>query len=134
MTVDRVRAYSSMTVRSVGLPKHLLNDPDGNKLTPADTPQHGNQVSENVDMKTEVGSHYDGFLDEESGDEADSAPFPGREPVLPESRLSLAPPTQEEVHREFAKMMSERLVQAAILAGAKDNITVMIILLPGSGV
>jgi serine/threonine protein phosphatase PrpC len=36
-------------------------------------------------------------------------------------------------HREFAKVMAEHLVQAALQAGARDNITVTIALLPGCG-
>ena len=52
--------------------------------------------------------------------------------TLPESHL-LAAITREEVQREFARAMAERLVHAALLTGAKDNITVMVVLLPGCG-
>ena len=41
--------------------------------------------------------------------------------------------TKEEIQRDYARALSERLTQAALLAGAKDNITVMVILLPGCG-
>ena len=52
--------------------------------------------------------------------------------TLPESHL-FAAVTREEVQREFARAMAERLVHAALLGGAKDNITVMVVLLPGCG-
>ena len=52
--------------------------------------------------------------------------------TLPESYAS-APISREEVQREFARAMAERLVQAALLAGAKDNITATVVLLPGCG-
>ena len=52
--------------------------------------------------------------------------------TLPESHL-FAAITREEVQREFACAMAERLVHAALLTGAKDNITVMVVLLPGCG-
>ena len=51
-------------------------------------------------------------------------------PVLRERE---EPMTRVEVHREYAKRMAERLTQAALLAGGRDNITVMVVLLPGSG-
>ena len=41
--------------------------------------------------------------------------------------------TVEEVRSEVAQVMAETLTQAALLAGAKDNITVMVLLLPGAG-
>ena len=52
--------------------------------------------------------------------------------TLPESGLYAAI-TREEIQREFARAMAERLVHAALLAGAKDNITVMVVLLPACG-
>ena len=88
------------------------------------------------DMQTEIGSHH-GDQDEDSGNEADVetcldnlSPFPG---CL--SRISMAggPLTKEQVQRNQAKMMAEHLVQAALLAGAKDNVSVMVVLLPGCG-
>ncbi len=52
--------------------------------------------------------------------------------TMPGSRLSVSI-TRDEIHREFARAMSERLVHAAIMAGAKDNITATVVLLPGCG-
>ena len=41
--------------------------------------------------------------------------------------------TQEGVHKQFAQLLSERLCEAALMAGTKDNVTVMIVLFPGCG-
>lgn len=88
------------------------------------------------DMQTEVGSRH-GDQDEDSGNEADvdtylenMSPFPGTI-----SRISVTggPVTKEQVQRNQAKLMAEHLVQAALLAGAKDNVSVMVVLLPGCG-
>lgn len=51
------------------------------------------------------------------------------------SRLHLGqyPPSKDEHLREFAKVLSERLVQAALMAGARENITALVVLLPGCG-
>ncbi|WAR11454.1 PP2D1-like protein [Mya arenaria] len=86
------------------------------------------------DMQTEVGSHQGDESD--SGNEADvesyldNVSFPGSI-----SRISLfdGPPSREQIQRNHAQYMAQHLVQAALLAGAKDNVTVMIVLLPGSG-
>lgn len=40
---------------------------------------------------------------------------------------------RQRVQRGFASAMAEKLTQAAILAGSRHNVTVMIILLPASG-
>ena len=40
---------------------------------------------------------------------------------------------QEGVHKQFAQLLAERLSEAALMAGAKDNITVMVMLFPGCG-
>ena len=88
------------------------------------------------DMQTELGS-CQGDDDDDSGNEADvdtcidnMSPFPGTI-----SRISMTggPVTKEQVQRNQAKMMAEHLVQAALMAGAKDNVSVMVVLLPGCG-
>ena len=43
------------------------------------------------------------------------------------------PKTPQDFRREKAKEMAEQLTQAALLAGSKNNITVMVLLLPGCG-
>ena len=43
------------------------------------------------------------------------------------------PPTRAEYLRDFAKILSERLVQAALMAGSRENVSALIILLPGCG-
>ncbi|XP_064646848.1 protein phosphatase 2C-like domain-containing protein 1 isoform X2 [Lineus longissimus] len=93
-------------------------------------------MSPNADLKTEVGSQVLDIYDEggDSGNEGDietSTDYLSFGGML--SRASEYPLTREVIQREFAKAMSEKLVQAALLAGAKDNITVMVILLPGCG-
>lgn len=35
-------------------------------------------------------------------------------------------------HRQLAKLLSERLVQSALLAGAKDNVSAVVVVLPGT--
>lgn len=91
------------------------------------------QLSITDDLQTEIGSHYDGMDGGESGHEADVDTNTDLLSIPANSRLSNYVPTREETQRDFAKAMSERLVQAALLAGAKDNISVMVILLPGCG-
>ena len=88
------------------------------------------------DMQTEIGSRH-GNQDEDSGNEADVdtcldnlSPFPG---CLSRISMNGGPLTREQVQRNQAKMMAEHLVQAALLAGAKDNVSVMVVLLPGCG-
>lgn len=88
------------------------------------------------DMQTEIGSRH-GDHDEDSGNEADVdtcldnlSPFPG---CISRISMSGGPLTKEQVQRNQAKMMAEHLVQAALLAGAKDNVSVMVVLLPGCG-
>ena len=55
---------------------------------------------------------------------------------LPGSRASEEeePATPAEAARDIAKRMAERLTQAALMAGARDNVTVIVMLLPGSQV
>ena len=86
------------------------------------------------DLKTENGSHV-GPFEEESGNEADVDTIGDFMSLPTNSRLSFNPSmTREHLQRDLSKTMAEHLVQAALLAGAKDNITVMVILLPGCGV
>ena len=85
-----------------------------------------------ADMQTEVGSRIDGDFNDEDY-EADIDTFTDGL-TLCESALSGRVPTKEEMQRDYAKTMAERLVQAALLAGTKDNITVMVVLLPGCGI
>lgn len=49
------------------------------------------------------------------------------------SQISGQALTREEIQREYSKILAERLIQAALLAGAKDNLTVMVVLFPGCG-
>ncbi|XP_078323765.1 protein phosphatase 2C-like domain-containing protein 1 isoform X2 [Crassostrea virginica] len=86
------------------------------------------------DLKTENGSHV-GPFEEESGNEADVDTIGDFMSLPTNSRLSFNPSmTREHLQRDLSKTMAEHLVQAALLTGAKDNITVMVILLPGCGV
>ena len=87
-----------------------------------------------VDLKTEIGSNVDDSGDE-SGNEADIDTYGDYLSIPAFSRLSNMNPnhSRDIFHREFAKVMAEHLVQAALQAGARDNITVTIALLPGCG-
>ena len=85
-----------------------------------------------ADMQTEIGSQND----TDSGNEADVDSY--LENVsFPEaiSRISMVdgPPSKEQLQRNQAEFMAEHLVQAALLAGAKDNLTAIVVLLPGCG-
>ncbi|KAK6165769.1 hypothetical protein SNE40_022628 [Patella caerulea] len=81
-----------------------------------------------ADLKTEVGSHCGEDLDTSLHDnEMISMPVNCH---IPDHK----PETQSDFRRELAKSMAEHLVQAALLAGSRDNVTVMITLLPGCGV
>lgn len=93
-----------------------------------------NTPNTDIDLKTEVGSHINDF-DDESGNEADVETYGDYLSIPAFSRMSQMNPNQsrDAFHREFAKVMAEHLVQAALQAGAKDNITVMVTLLPGCG-
>jgi len=75
-----------------------------------------------VDLITEAGSEAE-HTEAGSGDEDDDS-------LILEPRVT----TRREMHRQLARAMSERLTQAALIAGARDNITVMVVLLPGCGV
>ena len=44
------------------------------------------------------------------------------------------PMTVEDYRREMAGSMAEYLTQAALLAGSRRNVTVMVVLLPGCGI
>ncbi|KAK7111235.1 protein phosphatase 2C-like domain-containing protein 1 isoform X2 [Littorina saxatilis] len=97
--------------------------------TSSATKEEGRRI--NADMKTEVGSHFgdvdDQLLSHRGGHDT---------LTLPEhSRLQLGGQgSPEEYRRELAKAMAEYLVQAALLAGSRNNITVMVALLPGCGI
>ncbi|KAK3083234.1 hypothetical protein FSP39_017441 [Pinctada imbricata] len=90
------------------------------------------------EVQTDVSSNIeqDELNGDDSGNEADVETY-GEYLSLPSnSRLSNYNPamTRDQYHRQFSRTMAEHLVQAALLAGAKDNITAMVILLPGCGI
>ena len=83
-----------------------------------------------ADLKTEAGSQF--------GDTEDpSLSLPGDHDMvaLPiHSHLKLGGQgSVEDRRRELARAMAEHVVQAALLAGSRNNISVMVILLPGCG-
>ncbi|XP_067687569.1 protein phosphatase 2C-like domain-containing protein 1 [Haliotis asinina] len=90
-----------------------------------------NTLTIEADLRTEIGSHVEDTsdLDQGHGLDPDFLTLPVHADI-PDH----VPETLEEKQRELAKNMAEYLVQAALLAGAKDNISVMVMLLPGSGV
>lgn len=87
-----------------------------------------------VDMRTEAGSHLGEVSEGESGNEADiDTDFDIASSFIdPANTTENGDRAKDALHREYAKAMSEYLVQAALLAGAKDNVTAMVVLLPGS--
>ncbi|XP_067933715.1 protein phosphatase 2C-like domain-containing protein 1 [Watersipora subatra] len=69
---------------------------------------------------------------EDSGNEADvdtdwASTVPPNDLAV---RSSLS--SQPSLHRHLSKLLAERLVQSALLAGAKDNISAVVVLLPGT--
>ncbi|XP_023931873.1 protein phosphatase 2C-like domain-containing protein 1 [Lingula anatina] len=85
------------------------------------------------DMRTEIGSNTGYESGHESGEEGDVESMTDLLSMPGQSGRSSFALTREDIQRDFAKVMSERLVHAALLAGAKDNITAMVILFPGCG-
>nr|XP_002738696.2 PREDICTED: protein phosphatase 2C-like domain-containing protein 1-like [Saccoglossus kowalevskii] len=86
------------------------------------------------DLQTEVGSQisFGSSNDDEDDDgcDADVETLTELHSFYGQSRMS-EPPYKYDLHCQLAKSMGERLVHAALLAGSKDNITAMVILLPG---
>lgn len=107
-----------------------------NQSTPTNSGNKRSRRYVDADMQTEIGSCHDDGSGDDSGNEADidsyleNVSFPGGI-----SRISMVdgPPSREQMQRNLAQMMAQHLVQAALLAGAKDNTSVMIVLLPGCG-
>ncbi|KAL4217224.1 Protein phosphatase 2C-like domain-containing protein 1 [Mactra antiquata] len=130
---------SDVTISSPDKKSSQEDSPTRNQSTPTNRTT-SNRLSRryvDADMQTEVGSrHGDAGSDDDSGNEADidsyleNVSFPGGI-----SRISMVdgPPSKEQMQRNLAQTMAQHLVQAALLAGAKDNTSVMIVLLPGSG-
>jgi leucyl aminopeptidase len=124
--------------------ENTKNAPESDNLKPEEQKaalKSESQILESLttarDLQKELGSDGTASLYAESvnahdsGNEADvdtevNGPNPG-------PKVRREPATREEVHREYAERMAERLTHAALLAGARDNITVMVVLLPGSG-
>ena len=93
--------------------------------------RYGNQNHHDDDLRTEAGSHIGSC--EESSEHDGDIEHEDNLSIPIHSRPSSCAPSQDDVRREYAKSMAEHLVQAALLGGSKNNITVMVILLPGSG-
>ena len=86
-----------------------------------------------VDLKTEVGSrtgHDDDDDDVKLTADGDHVSIP----VHSDFSSVRGEMTHEEVKRDLARCMAEHLVQAALLAGSRDNISVMVVTFPGCGV
>ena len=126
--VSSVKSEDAVVASKNSLNKKLSNQSAPYKATKSDV---------QADMKTEVGSNHEGEWDygvgEDSGNEADLDTEGVSFIQDPSLILETSAPTKEEIQRQYAKGMAERLCQAALLAGAKDNITVMIVLFPGCG-
>ncbi|XP_071943676.1 protein phosphatase 2C-like domain-containing protein 1 isoform X2 [Antedon mediterranea] len=80
------------------------------------------------DVGTDFGSLMSTLTTENDRIEADIATVTEMQMMYAQSHMYLS---EEERYRDLSKNMSERLVEAALLAGSRDNITVMLILLPG---
>ena len=90
---------------------------DASKLT-AESIINDDDSGEDGDIDTELGS---------AGESAD-----GSIAQSEYSEISIER-TQEGIYKQFAQLLSERLTEAALMAGARDNVTVMVLLLPGCG-
>ena len=64
-----------------------------------------------------------------TGNEADIDTTTDATSVL---RQELVTPSPEVLYRDFARSMAERLVQSALMARSRDNVSVMVVLLPGA--
>ena len=82
------------------------------------------------DAESEFESLISAILENDDGNEADVETLTELQSIYAHSRLSGCP-TRPEMYRSLAQAMVERLVQSALLAGSRDNITAMVILLPG---
>ena len=132
-SMSQVRPDTCESTRShVSFKKDLVSG--GNVI-----PEHEETQGETSSVKAEQDDmEQESYLDDEyseheSGHEGDVDTATDFTSLPGLSRLSGRVPTKDEIRREFAKCMSERLVQATLLAGSHDNITVMVILLPGCG-
>ena len=96
-----------------------------NSVAKAGSQHVGNldEASTMIDMTTEVGSHADGMSEDGDIDTYTEISLPEQGPAG----------TREEMLRHFSRAMAERLTQAALLAGSRNNISVMVLLLPGCG-
>ncbi|GFR85649.1 protein phosphatase 2C-like domain-containing protein 1 [Elysia marginata] len=89
-----------------------------------------------ADMQTEIGSRKSdagrdpSLHDGEHNGQNDQFVSVGEHTDIPEPQ----PMTVEDLRREMAGSMAEYLTQAALLAGSRRNVTVMVVLLPGCGV
>ncbi|XP_041362252.1 protein phosphatase 2C-like domain-containing protein 1 isoform X2 [Gigantopelta aegis] len=81
-----------------------------------------------ADLKTEVGSHV-GDDDVQLSADGDHVSIPVHSDLSSDKEK-----TQEEIRRDLARSMAEHLIQASLLAGSRDNITVMVMMFPGCGV
>ncbi|CAH1789884.1 unnamed protein product [Owenia fusiformis] len=114
----------------------ILEQDEANGSSPISSGPNQNINLALCDLQTEVGSQIyvsDDEREDDSGNEGDIDTCTDFVSIPAHSRLTGIIPTKAELHREFSRMISERLVQAALLAGAKDNITAMVIMLPGCG-
>lgn len=83
-----------------------------------------------MSQHTDFESMISALLENDDGDEADIETLTEMHTIYAKSQLS-EKPSEEERLRLLAEKASKRLVQAAIMAGARDNITAMVVLLPG---
>ena len=96
--------------------------------TNVDSYAHSDAGSEKTDFESMISA----ILENDDGNEADVETLTEMHSIYAQSRLSMSgAPTRPEMYRSLAQSMAERLVQSALLAGSRDNITAMVILLPG---
>ena len=92
------------------------------------------QNEDNSSDQTEFESMISALMENDDGNEADVETLTELHTIYAQSRLlevEQGEQTEHEMYRNLAQQMSERLIQSALLAGSRDNITAMIILLPG---
>ncbi|XP_022098391.1 protein phosphatase 2C-like domain-containing protein 1 [Acanthaster planci] len=107
-------------------PRQTREAPSAGKVTNDD---------DNISDQTDFESMISALMENDDGNEADVETLTELHTIYAQSRLQEAEEqgsrTEHEMYRNLAQQMSERLVQSALLAGSRDNITVMVILLPG---
>lgn len=130
---------SQINIKGANASESVISVQDGQDLVQVGEdasivdPEGANQTwidDDIMSQKTDFESMISALMENDDGNEADVETVTEMQTIYAKSHLSEKPSWSERV-RSVAHKVSERLVQAAILAGSRDNITAMVILFPG---